>query len=491
MKAVLISDAAALGIMEVRPEPAWRVKLAGLRNKDLLAPDYGAMHVAAYLKAAGHEITVINVMADVHHRVELFREPNTDPEELSGAEIAGRWAAELARENLFASLAAEQPRVVLVTLSVYNLALYTRRLLAEIREACPGSIIVAGGIYSTLHPDEILSDGHVDVVVRGEGELTCGELFARLDARLGLEGVAGISYVERGTVFHNPARPPIADLDALPHPYTVSEEFRISKRFRLLSELLPEGDWIPGAGFLTSRGCPESCTFCLDPALNNGRVRFHSPEYVRDVLDFCAESFPGGAGSFFFGDATFTMNRKRLRKILGLLQGLPYTYQIQTRADYLDGGTIGALASRRFTTVAIGAESFNEEILRDVVRKRLKVSDVLDAANAVTRAGMNAVLTFIVGLPGETRESVWRTVEILRDNGLYTATFFPLVVFRGTGLYEQFARRVPEPDREPLRLNPVSEEFLFASDEFPTGQELMEFTSEVNTALVSARPPGG
>jgi hypothetical protein len=53
LKTVLISDTAALGMMEVRPEPAWRVKLTGLRNKDLLAPDYGAMHVAAALKAGG------------------------------------------------------------------------------------------------------------------------------------------------------------------------------------------------------------------------------------------------------------------------------------------------------------------------------------------------------------------------------------------------------------------------------------------------------
>jgi radical SAM superfamily enzyme YgiQ (UPF0313 family) len=487
VKAALISDAAALGIMEARPEPSWRVRLAGLRNKDLLAPDYGAMHVAAYLKAAGHNIQVINVVADVHSDVGLFQEPNTDPDELSGAGIAEPWAAESSRKYLFDTLELLRPDVILVTLSIYNLALYTRRLLGDIREACPNSLIVVGGIYSTLHPEEILSDGHADIVVRGEGELTGAELLGRIESGGSFEGIAGISYRHNGSAVHNPARPQIADLDKLPHQYTVSEEFNVRKRFDILSELLPEGDWIPGAGFLTSRGCPEDCTFCLDPAINRHRARFHSPEYVREVLDYCSGHFPGGARAFFFGDATFTMNHKRLRKMLGLLDGLPYTYQIQTRADYLDSEIIEALASRGFTTVAIGAETLNEKILQEVARKRLEVVDILDAARSVREAGMHPVLTFIVGLPTETRESVFRTIEILEENELFTATFFPLVVFKGTTLYEQFIERVPEEERERLRLNPSSEEFLFVSDEFPTGEELTGFTEQANRAVLAAR----
>ena len=218
----------------------------------------------------------------------------------------------------------------------------------------------------------------------------------------------------------------------------MSGEFRIETRFRILSELVPGGDYIPGGGFLTSRGCPEACAFCLDPAINGQRVRFHSPAYVREVVEYCHDNFAGGAGSFFFGDATFTMNRKRLRRVLELVEPIPFTYQIQTRADYLDPDTIGLLAACRFTTVAIGAESFNERILQEVAKKRLKVDDILEAARRVRGAGMNPVLTFIVGFPGETRESVRRTVEILRENGIHTATFFPLVVFRGTALFEVF-----------------------------------------------------
>jgi radical SAM superfamily enzyme YgiQ (UPF0313 family) len=116
------------------------------------------------------------------------------------------------------------------------------------------------------------------------------------------------------------------------------------------------------------------------------------------------------------------------------------------------------------------------------------VSDVLAAAEAVRRSGMKPVLTFIVGLPGESRDSVWRTVEILKEHGLFAATFFPLVVFKGTALYDEFAAGRSQAEAESLRLNPASEEFLFTSEEFPTAGELTGFVEEVNFALLSSRP---
>jgi len=487
VKVLLISDSTGLGLMEERPEPAWRVRLSSLRNKDLLAPDYGAMYVAAYLESRGHDIRVVNLIADVHHDVELFREPNTGPDEFSGAMIGGPDAPKASRDYLFDTLGSYQPDVIFLTLSIYNLALFSRKLLADIKKAYPDGMLVTGGIYSTLHPDEILGDGNADVVIRGEGEVTAAELLQAVTARAGLDGVMGISYRKSGQVIHNPARGPVPDLDVLPHPYTVSEKFNIGRRFELLSSLNPADDYIPGAGFLTSRGCPEACTFCLDPAINRRRTRFHSPAYTRNVLDYCAEHFPGGAGSFFFGDATFTMNRKRLRSLLGLLDGLPYSYQIQTRADYLDDRTVELLAESGFTTVAIGAETFNEKILQEVAKKRLKVNEILDAARSVRGHGMHPVLTFIVGFPGETRESIERTVEILKQNQLYTATFFPLVVFRGTELFELFRKRFSSDEMEGMRLNPMSEEFLFLSDEFPTLEEITGFTRKVNRSLMDAR----
>lgn len=76
-----------------------------------------------------------------------------------------------------------------------------------------------------------------------------------------------------------------------------------------------------------------------------------------------------------------------------------------------------------------------------------------------------------------------RTVDILRREGIREATFFPLVVFRGTALYELFLRTYGEKERESMRLNPWSEEFCFASEEFPTMQELLVYTERLNEAI--------
>jgi len=483
MKALLISDAIGLGIMEVRPEPAWLSKFTILRNKDILAPDYGAMHVVANLKKHGFPVKVINLVADLHSNPSFFHEKQTDPEKISKTEIGNPEKAYESRKYLFDSIDKFQPGVILFPLSIYNLALYHRMLLSQIKSAFPDSVLVTGGIYATMHAQEILEDGAADVVVRGEGELTTLELFAALKEGRSFSQISGISYRKKQKIIHNPLRNPISDLNSLPHLYTVSEEFNIKARFKILSEVNPEDDFIPGSGFLTSRGCPEACSFCLDPAINHGRVRFHSPEYVENVLSYCAERFPSKA--FFFGDATFTMNKKRLFKILKTLAPFPYSYQIQTRADYLDREITEALARARFTRVAIGAESFNQKILQEVARKRLDVSRILTACHLARESGMQPLLTFIVGLPGESKESVWRTVEILKENKLKIATFFPLVVFKGTALFETFKTFVGEKERERLRLNPASEEFFFISEEFPSAEELTSFTTQVNREILS------
>lgn len=251
----------------------------------------------------------------------------------------------------------------------------------------------------------------------------------------------------------------------------------------MLKSLNPFDDYIPGGGFLTSRGCPEQCTFCLDPAVWKRKTRYHSPAYVREVLDFCWDSFTEGERSFYFGDATFALNRTRLRALLATVKEVPFTYHIQTRVDSLTPEVLEGLRESNFSDVALGAESFDDRILREVVKKRTTREEILAAVRAARSHGLRPLLTFIAGLPGESRESMERTVETLRREKISDATFFPLVVFRGTELYELFKRTFREEERETMRLNPWSEEFCFASEEFQSIQELIDFTQYLNDAI--------
>ncbi len=486
-KTAIISDAWGFGLMETKPWPLWQVRYWAIRNKALLVPEYGAMYIAAFLKAQGADPEVLNLMAGVFSDESWFRETEEGlPDDaLSSAPIGGEDALRRMRENLEASLARARPDVVLFPISIYYVALHAREMLRRLREMMPGVKLVAGGVYSTMHPRELMDDGAADFVVRGEGEWTALELLRALGrGEDDFSAIPGLTWRDGGgRVVHNTERERERELDRFPHIYTVSEEFAIATRHRLLKALNPLDDYIPGDGFLTSRGCPEECTFCLDPAVWKRKTRYHSPAYVRGVLDYCWERFQEGERSFYFGDATFALNRPRLRSLLGTVREVPFTYHIQTRADSLTPEVLAGLRDSNFGSVALGAESLDDRILREVVKKRTTREEILAAVRAARTYGLNPILTFIAGLPGESRASLERTVETLRAEGIREATFFPLVVFRGTELYETFLRTFDEGERESMRLNRWSEEFCFASEEFSSMRELIDYTQCLNDAI--------
>ncbi|MBN2168280.1 MAG: cobalamin-dependent protein [Actinobacteria bacterium] len=483
MKVLVISDVHALGLMEVRPELAFNTEYSDYRNRSLLSPDYGIMYVTASLKAAGYDFEVVNLVADVHKKVSDFAEPEGDSGVSTGSPVSQPEAVRSSRRHLFSTIDTFSPDVVLMSVSMYSFALYFRKLAEDIKTRNPGSVLVAGGIYATFHPAEILEDGFVDIVVRGEGERTVHAVLDAVGSGKQLEEIPGISYRQEGAVVHNPDMDLIDELDVYPQLYSVADEFRLKRRIGILSELNADDDYLAGRGFLTSRGCPEACTFCLDPAVYKRKVRFHSPEYVKDAVDYCLSNFFEGPGTFFFGDAAFTASRKRLFRMLDLVSDVPLAFNIQTRADYLSETVIESLSCAGVRAVAMGAESFNNRVLQEVAGKRLKAETVIEAAGTLGKHGINTLLTFIVGFPGESRSSIERTVELLNRHKPGTATFFPLVVFRGTPLFDLFTANTNENDREAARMNPYSEEYYFTSDEFPTADELISFTREVNEAV--------
>jgi radical SAM superfamily enzyme YgiQ (UPF0313 family) len=487
LRTAIISDAWGYGLMETKPYPLWQVRYWAIRDKALLVPEYGAMYVAAFLQGHGVDLAVCNLVADVFTDETWFREveEGLPDDATSTAPIGGDDALRRMRENLEETLKRIQPDVVLFPISIYYVALHAREMLRRIKEMVPGVILVAGGVYSTMHPREIMDDGASDFVVRGEGEWTALELLRSLEnEEKDFSAIPGLTWRDReGNVVHNQDRERERELDRFPHIYTVSPQFKIRERHRLLKTLNPLDDYIPGTGFLTSRGCPEECTFCLDPAVWKRKTRFHTPAYVREVLDYCWDSFTVGDRSFYFGDATFALNRPRLKSLLETVREVPFTYHIQTRADSLTREVLEGLRDSNFASVALGAESLDDRILRDVVKKRTTREEILAAARAARSHGLTPVLTFIAGLPGERRDSLERTVETLRSEGIKEATFFPLVVFRGTELYEHFLRTYTEEERETMRLNRWSEEFCFVSEDFESMQELIDYTQYLNDAI--------
>ncbi len=483
-RTVLVSDAFAFAFLRARPEASWEPSWKPYRDRAIVTPEYGLLYIAAILKERGWPFEVVNMVVDRWGDLRWFEISDACRESEAARKELDRLVEEMLQEALARVAAAD---LVLVPLAYYYLVRGVKRVLREMRKAAPSATFVVGGNYATLHAQDILEEGLADIVVRGEGEATVEELIQSVDpwGRLRNLFLAGISHRADGaSIRHNPPRPRIDDLDSLPHLYTAADEFRVAERHRMLKTLMPYGDYFVGSSMVTSRGCPEECTFCLDPTIWERRVRFHSPEYVRAVVDYCMTNFhTTGVPRFYFGDATFTLKKARLWRLLELLEGTGWEFNVQTRADMLDEETLRRMYKAGFRTVALGAESFDDQVLSQVVLKRQTSEQVIRAALQAREAGITPVLTFIAGLPGEGKESHLRTVRILREHGLEEATFFPLVVFRGTPLYSLFLSGMGREKLEEARLDPESEEFFFLSEEFPTRESLISWTKHLNSLI--------
>ncbi|MDI6830723.1 MAG: radical SAM protein [Actinomycetota bacterium] len=484
-RVAVISDTQGYSVMDTALPTQWIRNTNVLRNKTLLAPDYGVMCVTAFLKEQapeGLDLQVINLIADIFGEVELYRDVSEGlPQEETDCPLNSGERREEARRYLREALRDYLPHAVLYPLPFYYLALHGREVLKEIRKAVPEAWLVTGGPYATLHAREILEDGAADFVVRGEGEWITLELLSALArGEREFSRVRGLSWKGGGRIYHNPPREREKDIDRFPHMYTVAEEFRIALRHRILNELRTYEDYIPGNGMLTARGCYGACTFCLDPVLWGRKTARHGTEYVRRVVEWCWDNYPDESRLFYFGDASFVTDRDWLFELLGMLRDIPYAYNAQTRVESLTPEVLRAMAECNFATVGMGAESFNHDVLRRTVRKRGGREEVLRAAREARRLGMRAILSFIVGLPGEGRDSLEETLETLRREGIKDAAFFPLVVFRGTELFERLAaERTPE-EMEELRLTPWSEEYYMVGEEFPTVASLVRCADELN-----------
>lgn len=489
MRTVLMSDSLAMSLLAVRPEGMWDIDWADQRNKNILSPEYGLQYVAAHLKGQGFPFDVVNIVADAEDVTpDFFRTMSNDA--LADADAAARldawvdarWAAVLDQLEEMA------PDVILWPMSYYFMIGHVRKLLADVRDRVPGAKVVTGGNYATLHADEVAVEGLVDYIVVGEGEHTTFELLECLRDEGDPAAVDGLAYVgDDGTVVRTKGRARENDLDVFPHLYTVGEEFLIGKRHEILCDLIPYGDYWPGTGMVTARGCPEKCSFCLDPAIWNRKVRFHSAEYVAEVVRFCQEHYPSEHNRFFFGDSTFTLRWKRLEPMLDMLGDIGMSYTCQTRADALDAERLEKMSEVGWVTVGIGAESVNNEVLNDIALKREDADEIIDAAELARSFGIQPVLTLICGFPGESKRSLIESCDKLRQHGLHVSSFFPLVVFRGLSLFDGFdgvegftSSGMFWERREEARLNEWSEEWFRLSDEFPTKEALIDFTIYLN-----------
>ena len=293
----------------------------------------------------------------------------------------------------------------------------------QARRLWPACRLVMGGVHPTVLPDETLAEPAVDVVVRGEGEITITDLAAHTP----FAEIRGISYRQAGKIIHNPDQILIEDLDSLPMP---------------AYHLLPMDKYYPSAGaakrlpavsMLATRGCPGRCTFCYRIFGNKLRVR--SGRKVAEEVKHLQDTY--GIKEICFYDDTFTVFKKEVHAFCQRLEELHVnlTWSCFSRVDTIDQLLLDDMKAHGCHQIMYGIESASPEILANV-GKRADLDKARRAVAITKKAGIDVRAAYMLGNPGETLETMQQTLDFAIELDTDVAIFNIATPFPGTDMFQ-------------------------------------------------------
>ena len=274
------------------------------------------------------------------------------------------------------------------------------------------AITVLVGPPASQYSEKMLYEERVDIIARYEYDFTLKEIADAIENGKDLNEIKGISYKENGKLINNPNRDFTCseDLDKIPFVSNVYKKHLNIKDYFLSSSFYPV------VQIFTGRGCPNQCTFCSWPKTLMGRkYRVRSVQNVLDELEWIQDNL-SEVKEVFFEDDTFTINKKRVLEFCKEYRerGLDITWSCNARADTLDLETMKEMKKANCRLLIAGYESGSDEILRNI-KKGITVGEIKHFATNARKAGLLVHGDFIIGLPGETKETIETTKKLIRD----------------------------------------------------------------------------
>ena len=390
-------------------------------------------------------------------------------------------AERLDRPGFLDRVQTADPDVVVLEVSTPSMAEDLATVHGMREQGYAGPILLAGLHKAMYSPGFLEAHPEVSGVLVGEYELTLRDL-ARTGARPE-EPLPGLLWRDRGgQVIDGGRKPSIADLDDLPWP--ARHLFPMDRYHDL-----PGGIPAPSAQMWASRGCSFTCSFCAWPQILYGdnRYRTRAPDAVVDEVEALAAQ---GYASVYFDDDTFNLGRKRTAAIARTFaeRGLQLPWAFMGRADTCDPRQYEALAATGLQAVKFGVESADVGRLRQI-GKNLDVDTVRRAVGAVRSLGIKTHLTFVFGLPGETLDSMQRTLDLAYELDPDSAQFTVAVPFPGSRLHEELRDQgrldgVDLSDLDGYRTGVVSTEAL-------TADQIVSFVHGVHRRWEGRSRPAG
>lgn len=321
---------------------------------------------------------------------------------------------------------ADNPDVIGITTwtHLYHVCL---DIADQIKQQRKDIVIVLGGPHTTIFPVETLQeDEAVDYCVYGEGEMTIVELMRALEGKISLSAVDGLAYREGGRILKNKAREMEKNLEWLPFPDR--------KLMNILKYPLRAWNGERMTTMMTSRGCPFACSYCYKGLW--GRKYLVSPNdgVLEEIKEVIREY---GITHFYFVDDLFVVNVKRLLDFIERLKAekLNIRWQCLARVDCLKEEHYYAMAEAGCGKIHFGIETADPEIMK-VIDKETTPDRVRLAVNWAHEAGIRTKGYFMIGLPGDTEETIQKTIDFAAELPLDEVMFSLTTPFPGTRLWE-------------------------------------------------------
>jgi len=317
----------------------------------------------------------------------------------------------------------EQPDVLGISVYIWN---YQRvmHLCSMVNQVNPDITIVLGGPQVTYNAEEVLKDNpSVDIIVRGEGEITFCQLIETLkkkenkgNQRSSLKSVRGISFRHHGQIIHTQKRPPVLTLDEIPSPY-LTGVLDLS-----LSELLE---------LETSRGCPYRCAYCIWHRVHKN-LCLHSMERVFEQLKF---AYDKGIKKVVFWDSVFDLpERGKALCDYVFREGLDLHMTIFLNPWTINPEYLDLLGKTGTFLIDLGVQSMNPETLR-LINRSANVDRTKKALTFLKERELEVVCDVILGLPAEPLKSVTAAMDLISKMGFGISVNI-LQLLPGSLLYE-------------------------------------------------------
>lgn len=339
-------------------------------------PSFGLLYIASYIQTNGHEVHIVDG--------ELLK-----------------------KQEFYDKIKSLKPNIIGITTTTFSF-LSVSVLANELRTQYPKTLLLIGGSHpSALPMDSMKKITCLDGVIVGEGEETILEIIQRRNTEQ-IEGLVWREKIE-SLIITNKSREPIDNLDRYKFNWKLLQDF--PKKYLPPLQSRKKNS----TALVVSRGCSYDCSFCTATQLRGKKIRFHSPDYVINMMSELKREY--GISDFYFHDDYFPVHPNWIKQFCTILieQRNDFSWSCASRIETLSNEILYLMKKSGCRQIGVGVESASQDVLNKIA-KNISIPALMDGLNRISLAKIDIKGYFILDTPGETFTDLYRTITFILKN---------------------------------------------------------------------------